>query len=110
MAGIKLHHEPYKGTGPALTDTIAGQTDLYFSGISTALPQVRSGRLRAIAVTTARRGAAAPEVPTIAESGLPDYEGVVWYGPAGPKGLPRAIVNRINREVALALQSPDARD
>jgi tripartite-type tricarboxylate transporter receptor subunit TctC len=110
MAGIKLNHVPYKGTGPALTDTIAGQTDLYFSGISTALPQVRSGKLRAIAVTTGKRVAAAPEVPTIAESGLPDYEVVVWYGLAGPKGLPRAIVNRINREVALALKSPEVEE
>ena len=105
MAGIKLNHVAYKGTGPALTDTIAGQTDLYFSGISTALPQVRSGRLRAIAVTTARRVAAALEVPTVAESGLPDYEVVVWYGLAGPKGLPRAIVERINGEVTVALKS-----
>src|SRR5438132_11141148 len=104
MAGIKLNHVPYKGTGPALTDTIAGQTDLYFSGISTALPQVRSGRLRAIAVTTANRVAAASEVPTIAESGLPDYAVAVWYGLAGPKGLPRAIVDRLNAEVSRVLQ------
>jgi len=105
MAGIKLNHVPYKGTGPALTDAIAGQTDLYFSGIAAALPHVRSGRLRAIAVTTTRRGAAAPEVPTVAESGLPDYEVVVWYGLGGPKGLPRAIVDRINGEATAALKS-----
>jgi tripartite-type tricarboxylate transporter receptor subunit TctC len=110
MAGIKLNHVPYKGTGPALTDTIAGQTDLYFSGISTALPQVRSGRLRAIAVTTGKRVAAAPEVPTIAESGMPDYEVVVWYGLAGPKGLPRAIVDRISGEVTLALKSKEVEE
>src|SRR5258706_10996295 len=110
MAGIKLHHVPYKGTGPALTDTIAGQTDLYFSGISSALPQVRSGRLRAIAVTTARPVAAAPEVPTIPESGLPDYEAAAWHGLAGPTGLRRPIVNRINREVALALKSPEVEE
>jgi len=110
MAGIKLNHVPYKGTGPALTDTIAGQTDLYFSGISTALPQVRSGKLRAIAVTTGKRVAAAPEVPTIAESGMPDYEVVVWYGLAGPKGLPRAIVDRINGEVTLALKSKEVEE
>jgi tripartite-type tricarboxylate transporter receptor subunit TctC len=108
MAGVKLNHVPYKGTGPALTDTIAGQTDLYFSGIAAALPHVRSGRLRAIAVTTAKRVAAAPDVPTIAESGLPDYEVVVWYGLGGPKGLPRAIVERINSEAALALNSRGA--
>src|SRR5207237_6979480 len=89
MAGIKLNHLAYKGTGPALTDTIAGQTDLYFSGISTALPQVRSGRLRAIAVTTARRVSAAAEVATVAESGVPGYEVAVWYGRAGPTGVRR---------------------
>jgi tripartite-type tricarboxylate transporter receptor subunit TctC len=110
MAGIKLNHVPYKGTGPALTDTIAGQTDLYFSGITAALPHVRSGRLRAIAVTTARRVAAAPEVPTVAESGMPEYEVVVWYGLAGPKGLPRAIVERINREVTMTLKSREVEE
>jgi tripartite-type tricarboxylate transporter receptor subunit TctC len=110
MAGIKLNHVPYKGTGPALTDALAGQTDLYFSGIAAALPYVRSGRLRAIAVTTTRRVAAAPDVPTVAESGLPDYEVVVWYGLGGPKGLPRAIVDRINREVTLALNSKEVEE
>jgi tripartite-type tricarboxylate transporter receptor subunit TctC len=110
MAGIKLNHVPYKGTGPALADTIAGHADLYFSGIAAALPHVRSGRLRAIAVTTTRRVPAAPEVPTIAESGMPDYEVVVWYGLGGPKGLPRAIVDRINREVTMALKSREVEE
>src|SRR5438552_343533 len=110
MAAIKLHHVPYKGTGPALTDTIAGQTDLYFSGISTALPHVRSGRLRAIAVTTARRVPAAAEVPTVAESGVPGYEVAVWYGLAGPKGLPRAIVDRIGGDVTFALRSKEVEE
>ena len=105
MAGVKLNHVPYKGTGPALTDTIAGQTDLYFSGIAAALPHVRSGRLRAIAVTTAGRVPAARDVPTIAESGLPDYEVVVWYGLAGPRGMSRVIVERINGEAAKVLKS-----
>ncbi len=108
MAGIKLNHVPYKGTGPALTDAIAGQTDLYFSGIAAALPHVRSGRLRAIAVTTTYRVPAAPDVPTIAESALPEYEVVVWYGLGGPKGLPRAIVDRINSEATTALKSRQA--
>jgi tripartite-type tricarboxylate transporter receptor subunit TctC len=110
MAGIKLNHVPYKGTGPALSDAIAGQTDLYFSGIAAALPHVRSGRLRAIAVTTTQRVAAVPEVPTVAESGLPDYEVVVWYGLGGPKGLPRPIVDRINSEVTLALKSREVEE
>jgi len=108
MAGVRLNHVPYKGTGPALTDTVAGQTDLYFSGIAAALPHVRSGRLRAIAVTTPYRVAAAMDVPTVSESGLPHYEVVVWYGLAGPKGLPRAIVERVNGEAAKVLKSRDA--
>jgi len=106
-AGVKLNHVPYKGTGPALTDTVGGQTDLYFSGIAAALPHVRAGRLRAVAVTTPYRVPAAPDVPTISESGLPDYEVVVWYGLAGPKGLARPIVDRINGEAAKVLRSPD---
>jgi tripartite-type tricarboxylate transporter receptor subunit TctC len=110
MAGIKLNHVPYKGTGPALADAIAGHTDLYFSGIAAALPHVRSGRLRAIAVTTTQRVAAAPDVPTVAESGVPDYEVVVWYGLGGPKGLPRAIVERINSEVTTALTSREVEE
>ena len=107
MAGVKLNHVPYKGTGPALSDTIAGQTDLYFAGIAAALPHVKSGRLRAVAVTTAQRVPAVPDVPTIAESGVPEYEVVVWYGLAGPKGIPRAIVDRINGEAAKVLKSPE---
>jgi tripartite-type tricarboxylate transporter receptor subunit TctC len=110
MAGIKMNHVPYKGTGPALADTVAGHADLYFSGIAAALPHVRSGRLRAIAVTTTRRVPAAPNVPTIAESGLPDYEVVVWYGLGGPKGLPRAIVDRINGEVTTALKAREVEE
>jgi len=110
MAGIKMNHVPYKGTGPALADTVAGHADLYFSGIAAALPHVKSGRLRAIAVTTAQRVPAAPDVPTIAESGLPGYEVVVWYGLGGPKGLPRAIVDRINGEVTAALKSREVEE
>ena len=110
MAGIKMNHVPYKGTGPALADTVAGHADLYFSGIAAALPHVKSGRLRAIAVTTAQRVPAAPDVPTVAESGLPGYEVVVWYGLGGPKGLPRAIVDRINGEVTAALKSREVEE
>jgi tripartite-type tricarboxylate transporter receptor subunit TctC len=107
MAGIKMNHVPYKGSGPALTDTIAGQTDLYFSTSAPALPHVRSGRLRAIAVTTSQRIPAAPDVPTVAESGVPGYEVVLWYGLFGPKGLPSPIVSRINYEVGKLLESKD---
>jgi len=99
MAGITMNHIPYKGGAPALTDLIAGQTALYFSQLSVALPHVRAGKLRAIAITSSRRDAAAPDVPTVAESALPGYEVVNWLGLIGPKGLPRPIVDRIHGEV-----------
>jgi tripartite-type tricarboxylate transporter receptor subunit TctC len=104
MAGVKMNHIPYKGTGPALTDTISGQTNIFFSSTATAMPHVKSGRLRAIAVTTAKRIPALPEVPTVAESGLPGYDVTLWHGLIGPKGLPRAVVNRINGEVTKSLK------
>ena len=110
MAGIKMNHVPYKGTGPALTDTIAGQTNLFFSSTANAMPHVKSGRLKAIAVTTAKRIPALPEVPTVAESGLPGYEVVLWHGLIGPKGLPRAVVDRINGEVNKALTLKETAD
>ena len=104
MAGVKMNHIPYKGTGPALTDTIGGQVDVFFSSIANAMPHVHSGKLRAIAVTSAKRNPALPEVPTVAESGVPGYEVILWHGLIGPKGLPRPIVERINGEAAKALK------
>jgi tripartite-type tricarboxylate transporter receptor subunit TctC len=103
LAGVKMNHIPYKGTGPALTDTIGGQTDVFFSSTATAMPHVQSGKLRALAVTTAKRIPALPNVPTIAESGVPGYEVVLWHGLIGPKGLPGPIVERINRDVTKVL-------
>jgi tripartite-type tricarboxylate transporter receptor subunit TctC len=99
MARVKMNHIPYKGTGPALTDTVAGQTDIFFASTATSLPHVKSGRLRAIAVTTAKRLPAEPEVPTIAESGVPGFDVPLWHGLIAPKGVPRAIVERINAGV-----------
>jgi len=110
MAGIKMNHIPYKGTGPALTDTIGGQTDVFFSSTATAMPHVKSGKLRAIAVTTAKRIPALPDVPTVAESGVPGYDVVLWHGLIGPKGLPRPIVERISAEAAKALKLRDTAD
>ena len=107
MAGIKMNHVPYKGTNPALTDTIAGQTDLMFSTIAPALPYAKSGRLRALAVTTPARVSSAPDIPTVAESGVPSYGVVLWYALIGPKGLPSPIVNRINAEVTKLLELKD---
>jgi tripartite-type tricarboxylate transporter receptor subunit TctC len=104
MAGVKMNHIPYKGTGPALTDTIGGQTDVFFSSTATAVPQVQAGKLRAIAVTTAKRIPALPDVPTIAESGVPGYDVTLWHGLIGPKGVPRAVVERLNGAVNQVLQ------
>jgi tripartite-type tricarboxylate transporter receptor subunit TctC len=103
LAGVKMNHIPYKGTGPALTDTIGGQTDVFFSSTATAMPHVQSGKLRALAVTTAKRIPALPNVPTVAESGVPGYEVVLWHGLIGPKGLPGPLVERINRDVTKVL-------
>jgi len=105
--GIRMNHVPYKGGAPALTDTVAGHTDLVFTLPSNALPHVKAGRLRAIAVASRQRSAAAPAVPTVAESGIPDYELALWVGLVGPKGLPSPIVTRINREVGKLLASPE---
>lgn len=110
MAGIKMNHIPYKGGAPALTDTIAGQTDLCFNVVAGTLPHVKSGRLRAIAVTSARRMASEPDIPTVAESGVPGYEVNQWYGIIGPKGLPAPIVTRLNGETAKILKTKEAAD
>jgi tripartite-type tricarboxylate transporter receptor subunit TctC len=98
-AKIKVLHIPYKGTGPALQDTIGGQVQLIFGAIPATLPHVKAGRLRALAVTTAKRVAAAPDLPTVAESGYPGYEVTNWHGLVAPKGVPREIVERLNREI-----------
>jgi len=106
-AGIKMTHVPYKGGGPALTDLIAGQIQLVFATPQAGLPQVKAQRVRAIAVTTRERLTAAPEIPSVAESGVPDYEVTNWHGLIGPKGLPRAVVERLNTEVNKAIRSKD---
>jgi tripartite-type tricarboxylate transporter receptor subunit TctC len=110
MAGFKLNHVPYRGTGPALTDTIAGQTNAMFGSVATTLPYVRAGRLRALAVTTPRRLAAEPDIPTVTESALPGYEAILWHGLIGPKGLPSAIVDRVNAEVTTILKLKETAD
>ena len=102
--GIKLNHIQYKGSGPAFNDTLAGQTDIFFSGAPPAVPQIEAGRLQAFAVTSSKRMNALSNVPTIAESGMPGYEVMHWYGLIGPKGLPRPILERINMEVNKVMQ------
>jgi tripartite-type tricarboxylate transporter receptor subunit TctC len=107
QAGIKMNHVPYKGTGPALVDTMAGQVSLIFSSVAAALPHLQSKRLRGLAVTSPQRIAADPALPTVAESGLPDYEVLDWGALIGPKGMPRAVVDRINSEVRKVLVQKD---
>ena len=106
-AKIRVLHIPYKGTGPALQDTIGGQVQLVFGAIPTTLPHVKAGRLRALAVTTAKRVQAAPDLPTVAESGYPGYEVTNWHGMVGPKGLPKEVLERLNREINEIIQSAD---
>ena len=110
MAGIKMIHVPYKGTAPALTDVMAGQVQILFGSVAATLPQMTSGRLRAIAVTTAKRIAAAPNVPTIAEAGVKGYEVILWHGLIGPKGLPKPILDRVNGDLNKALQSKEMQE
>jgi tripartite-type tricarboxylate transporter receptor subunit TctC len=103
MTGVDITHIPYRGTGPAVVDTIGGRLSMMFDTTPTALPHIQGGRVRAIAVTTARRDPALPDVPTIAESGVAGYEGVGFYGLMAPAGTPAAIVDRLHREVNAAL-------
>jgi tripartite-type tricarboxylate transporter receptor subunit TctC len=110
QAGTKMTHVPYKGSGPALTDTIAGQTQVFFSSASTAMPQIQGGKLRAIGVTTAKRIPALPDVPTVKESGVPTYDVTLWHGLIGPKGMPPAIVNKVNAAVAKALKMKESEE
>lgn len=104
--GTDIVHVPYKGTGPALTDVIAGRVQLIFSTIAPALPHIRAGRLRALGVTTAKRAAVAPEVPTIAESGVKGFSVSNWQGILAPIKIPRAIVRKLNHDVLATLKLP----
>jgi len=107
MAKIKITHVPYKGTGPALNDTIAGNVQVIFGSVATTLQYVKSGRLHSLAVTTPKRISAASDVPTVAEAGVPGYQVVLWHGLVGPKGMPRTVVERLNREANEALKARD---
>ncbi|HEY9447219.1 MAG TPA: tripartite tricarboxylate transporter substrate binding protein [Burkholderiales bacterium] len=109
MAGIDLLHVPYKGGGPALVDVLAGQVQVLFTPPASSAQHIQSGRLRALAVSTAKRSASMPEVPTIAESGVPGYDSGVWYGVLAPAGTSRDIVTKLNGEIVRALKQPDYR-
>ena len=109
-AGLDLQHVPYKGSGPAVTDLMGGQVPVAFVDLSSALPHIRSGRVRALAVAGGKRTITAPEIPTIAESGVPGYDAVGWFGLFAPAGTPRDIINRLNAEVRRIMQLPDVRE
>jgi tripartite-type tricarboxylate transporter receptor subunit TctC len=109
-AGIDLLHVPYKGMVPAATDVVAGNVSIVFGNTLVVLPHVRSGRLRGLAITSARRSSVAPELPTIAESGFPGFESGTWYGMMAPAGTPREIVTRLNGAVTRIVQLADVRE
>ena len=107
LAGIELNHVPYKGSGPAMQDLLGGQVAISFAGIPNIISSVKAGKLRALAVTTASRWSELPDVPTVAEAGVPGYEATLWLGLAAPAGTPAEIVNRLYAETAKALQDPE---
>ena len=109
-ASIKMVHVPYKGTSPALTDTMAGHVQLIFGSVAATLPLVKQGRLRGIAVSTPKRIPGASDVPTVSESGLKSYQVILWHGMIAPKGLPKPILDRVNGELNKILQQKDMQD
>jgi tripartite-type tricarboxylate transporter receptor subunit TctC len=110
MAGVDITHVPYKGSSPALTDLMGGQVQIMFDNLPSSLALIKSGKLRAIAVTSLKRAPALPDVPTIAESGLPGFEASSWFGILAPAGTPAPIVAKLNAEVNKYLQSPEGKE
>ena len=110
LSGVEMTHVPYKGNGPAMADLLAGRVLVMFDQISTALPQMQGGKLRALGVTTAKRSAVAPDVPTLAEAGLPGFDMTTWHGLVAPAGTPAEIIAKLNAEVVKALDSPEVRE
>ena len=110
MAGVDMMHVPYKGSSPALADLLGGQVQLMFDNLPSSLAQIKAGKLRALAVTSATRAAALPDVPTIAESGLPGFEASSWFGVLAPAGTPPAIVAKLNAEIDKWLATPEAKE
>jgi tripartite-type tricarboxylate transporter receptor subunit TctC len=109
-AKIEITHVPYKGAAPALTDLLGGHVVMFFSGMPPAMPHINAGKLRALAVSTAKRSQAAPAVPTVAESGVRDFDISTWFGVFAPAGTSRDIVGKLNAEIARALTLPDVRE
>ena len=109
MAGVKLVHVPYKGGGPAMTDLVGGQVQLVFATTASAIPQIKAGRIKGIAVTTAKRSSLMPDLPTISEAGLAGFDANNWYGIVVPAKTPRAIIDQLNAEVTKILHMEDVK-
>ena len=107
QAGIQMQHVPYKGTAPAVTDLVAGQIQLMFTGVPAVINQVKAGQLRALAVSSPQRVKAVPDLPTVAENGFPGFEADQWYGVVAPAGTPPAIVAKLNKQINDSLNSPE---
>ena len=110
MAGVDMVHVPYKGAQPALTDVIAGQCQLMFATSASVIPYIKAGRLRALAVTTSQRSPSLPDLPTVAEAGVPGFESITWHGVVVPSATPTATVDRLNRAINSALAQKDLAD
>jgi len=110
LAGVKMQHIPYKGRAQAVPDLLGGRITMIFDNMPSVLPLVKSGDVRAIAVTSAKRSAAAPDIPTIAESGLPGFEASSWFALMAPAGLPKEMLARINAETVRVMNLPDVRE
>jgi len=108
--GIDMLHVPYRGGAPALTDLLGGQVQVYFSPLPESIETIRAGKVRALAVTTATRSEALPDVPTFAEAGMPEYQYDSWFGIMAPAGTPKAIVKKINEDIAEILKLPDVQE
>ncbi len=109
MGSVKLVHIPYKGGGPATQSVLAGETDLFFAGMPPAMPQIRAGKVKALAVTSTKRSSAAPEIPTVSEAGLAGFEADNWHALYAARGTPPAVIARLNTELNRALNSADVK-
>jgi tripartite-type tricarboxylate transporter receptor subunit TctC len=110
LADVRMKHVPYRGAGPALADLLGGQVDLMFDTVAQSLPHIKAGKLKALGVTTTRRSSSLPDVPTVAEAGLPGYEMSAWIGLIAPAGTPDAVVQKLQAEIARIAKSPDVQE